>query len=240
MSKFKKKADNNFAQQHTVAAPLLASVGVDLGTKLLNTAYGAIPGVFSRSKNTALRGQEDKLHRIFERIAELNGYKVSIRQPGAFNPASAAGAAIIPKYFKHRFSGTAVFPREASPAILAHELGHIKQPSILNRVRAPAMYGAIIPNISSLFNSTDKDTAKRDALISSGMIAGGLLPSEIDASIRGYNTLSRINNKRPMEALSLLRRLRTFAGLPSYALAAAAPFLTYKLREGMGTFDPKK
>ena len=143
--------------------------------------------------------------------------------------------------------------------ILAHELGHAEQyknplyKKTLGRVsgigRRVAPFGVLAPILTD-----NEQEAKRNSLIASGLQVPTLI-EEIDASRRGSNILGKTIAKREKELKSVpyansanqakkggkiaqaLTRLRPFAGVPTYALAAAAPYLLYKYMKGRGLYE---
>ena len=132
--------------------------------------------------------------------------------------------------------------------ILAHELGHAEQyksplyKKTLGRMsgigRRVAPFGVLAPILTD-----NEQEAKRNSLIASGLQVPTLI-EEIDASRRGSNILGKTIANNPTNTAvkggklaQALTRLRPFAGVPTYALAAAAPYLLYKYMKGRGLYE---
>lgn len=124
--------------------------------------------------------------------------------------------------------------KNTHPGIIAHELGHIRAPAFLGKMQPIGALGSFGLNIKSLLNTSDRDVAKRDAYLSSAVLGASLLPSEIDASVRGYKLMNSLKNKLPLR-----HRLMAAIGLPTYIAGSLAPALTYKIREKMNLFNDK-
>tara|TARA_R100001082_G_scaffold111232_1_gene94308 strand:- start:2104 stop:2814 length:711 start_codon:yes stop_codon:yes gene_type:complete len=125
--------------------------------------------------------------------------------------------------------------KNINPGLMAHELGHAQQfanPNykILNRLRNVSqgltMFG-VAPQITML--TDDVDTAKFAAKLGTAATLP-MLGHELDASFRGRALLKRAAENSGQK-LGFLRSFSPFKGVPSYALAAALPWATYKFLE---------
>lgn len=234
---FFKKEEPKFGEKHPIAASLLAALVPDA----VNVGYtkGVLAPMASLSKNVAHAAEQQKIVEELVQQMKDKGYSVNSVRPDF----AMRGKATMPHHAGVNLFGNAAYiPKNTSPGVVAHELGHILGPRLLGKIQIPGKVGGGIMSIASLMRS-DKEKAKRDASIASGILGATLLPSEIDASIRGYKALGALDKSkgalRPA-LLSRLSRLRSFAGLPTYALATAAPLLTYKLRDTFGALTPGK
>lgn len=236
MQFFKTDKQPSFGQEH----PFISNIGAILAPELASRAYfPVVSKLVSQSKNADKAQAQQKI--VEELLEQIKGKGYSVHSE---NPAMAArGKASKPIHAGvNLFNNSAYIPEGSNPGVVAHELGHILGPKWLGKLQLPGKIGGGLASISAIFRS-DKDKAKRDSLIASGILGTTLLPSEIDASIRGYKVLGSLDKTkgalRP-QLLSRLSRMRSFAGLPTYALAAIAPFMSYKLREGFGSFENSK
>lgn len=148
---------------------------------------------------------------------------------------------------------------DARLGILAHELGHAEQfrksnPTNSNyrslfggRTRArgrqvSAMLGQLGGSLGPMFTD-DSDTAGIQALVGSAMSAPQLA-NEAGASARGSRTLINYakenglwKNKNALQKLKFAGR--SWIGMPTYLLAAAAPLATYLGYKLVGGYDRK-
>ena len=133
--------------------------------------------------------------------------------------------------------------------ILAHELGHAEQYknplykktiAPLSRVgRMAGQLGGLAPILSD-----NEEDARRNSIVAGAMQVPTLI-EEIDASRRGSNILNKHISKNPAfksikgtsRMAQALTRLRPFAGIPSYLLGAAAPYLVYKYMKNRGLYE---
>lgn len=127
----------------------------------------------------------------------------------------------------------------AHPGILAHELGHLRQGKtdvgLFNA--APKALGNI-GFLASLFQNNEADSALASG--ASAIMHGVTLQSELSASAKGRRMLLDTMAAMPTRPQSsTMRRVgrSPFAGVPTYALAAAAPILTHLTRKHFGAFD---
>ena len=236
MQFFQNDKEPSFGQRH----PLISNIGAILAPELATAAYLPVANnLVSQSKNTAKAQEQQKIVEELLQQMKNKGYSVHSE-----NPARAMmGKTSEPIHAGVDFlKGRAYIPKGSNPGVVAHELGHILAPKLLSLLQIPGKVGGGLAGLISAVRQ-DQDKAKRDSLIASGILGTTLLPSEIDASIRGYRALGALDKTkgalRP-QLLSRLSRMRSFAGLPSYFITAAAPFLTYKIREGLGAFENSK
>jgi len=133
--------------------------------------------------------------------------------------------------------------------ILAHELGHAEQYknplyrktiAPLSKVgRVASQFGMLAP----IFTDNEQE-ARRNAKIA-GVMQIPTLVEEIDASKRGSRILSKNMAKKPAikgaksggTLARAMMKLRPFAGVPTYALGAIAPYLIYKYMKGRGLYE---
>jgi len=237
MNNFFKKEEPKFGEKHPIVATVLAALAPDLVNKVY--VKGVAEPMTSLSKNVAQATEQQKIVEELVQQIQDKGYWVRSTRPDM----DARGKATMPHHAGvNLFSNQAHIPKNTNPGTVAHELGHILGPKLLGKIQVPGKIGGGIMSISAILRS-DKEKAKRDASIASGILGATLLPSEIDASIRGYKALGALDKSkgalRPA-LLSRLSRLRSFAGLPTYALVSVAPLLTYKLRDTFGALTPSK
>lgn len=128
--------------------------------------------------------------------------------------------------------------------IAAHELGHAKQYSnpkyrkymgklaMGSRLVSSAGLGVLAPIL------TDNE---QDAKISSSIASAlgtPVLAEEIHASFKGSQMLSKQKGFSKLSKIKKMAHLiKPFAGLPSYVLAAAAPYLVYKYMKKKGKYE---
>lgn len=233
-----KTAEDNksFAGQH----PILSSLGLQgagaAGASLLSSIYGS-SGIFNGAAPDTSKGQaQSKVKDVLEKLMRKNNFSPRSYFPGSMNPVAPRHSRMELPHAGRR--GVAYLSPKGHPAVHAHEFGHMKAPNNLLS-GGKIMHGlGSLAGFTSLFR-TDKETAKRDAIAGSALSAAGLMPAEIDASARGFGAMGRINKMKGMPHMGLGSRLKTFAGLPSYALMSALPYLVYKMRESAGVFDNK-
>ena len=133
--------------------------------------------------------------------------------------------------------------------ILAHELGHAEQYknplyrktiAPLSKVeRIAGQFGVLAPILSD-----NEEDARRNSITAGAMQIPTLI-EELDASRRGSRMLNRhmvnkpaIRSAKSGGALAkAMMKMRPFAGIPSYLLAAAAPYLIYKYMKGRGLYE---
>lgn len=128
------------------------------------------------------------------------------------------------------FTDTAYLGRGVHPGLWGHEAGHAAGSRKLLWSQQVGKTGFGLGNLYALLGTKDKDKADKAALISSGLFAAGVLPSEIDASRRGFSM---------MRKLPFSQRLKSFVGLPTYLGMTALPFLGVKIKDMMGGFNPR-
>lgn len=208
----------------TLGAHIAASVGIPL----------AAQGYVGLSNFTHAQGvQEEAASHLREKLRAMGFSIDDVRMVNTISgpmlntvqPAGAAADVYDKKVYLHP---------KSHPSIVAHEMGHALGPKWLTGMRLPGFVGSGLMNLKSLLSS-DKDTAQRDALISSGILAAGTLPSELDASIKGFRELSKLPTK-----MGFGSKVKAFVGLPTYAAGAAVPYLTYLLRDKLNVFDKPK
>lgn len=188
-----------------------------------------------RSDNSQL--QNNVANQLLDKAKQM-GYNYPSTRPGAqsFIDTNLFGRFNIPDIQEpitrsnvNILDKTINVPKDAHPGWFAHEFGHILQGP--NKVR----FGNAIPRtISNLSNipigmSNNEDTTRHIAQI--GSAAGGAtLLNELGASARGYRAMSG-------SGLGILQKLKAFSGVPTYAMGALLPWLTYKARQAAGAFN---
>lgn len=240
LKSMRKQAQSSFVSDN----PDLSATGIDIATQLgltgLVKGYGMIPGLFSESKNLAKATAQKKIREKLEKIVAREKFDIRRHLPGRVEMLQPSQAAVDFSPFGRK-RGIAYLSSKGHPGVHAHELGHILGPKFfVGNIPVLTQLGGIGAGLLSVFNTEDKEKAKRDAIISSALTGLTHLPREIDASARGFSLLSKLQRRDPSNiALRLPSRLKTFIGLPSYALATLAPYLSFKFRENAGVFDNK-
>lgn len=132
--------------------------------------------------------------------------------------------------------------------ILAHELGHAEQyknPLYRKTIAPLSAVGRVAQKLGVLapIFTDNEEEARRNSLIASAMQVPTLI-EEFDASRRGSKILKESMSKPALTKASssgklarMLTSLRPFAGMPTYALGAAAPYLIYKYLKGRGLYE---
>jgi hypothetical protein len=120
------------------------------------------------------------------------------------------------------------FGRHADPAVLAHEMGHAHGGKALGWANAIGKYvGGLGAGITG-FAATNEGSQNGANIGTAGL--GVTMLSELDASRRGYRMMRNHGHNRTSS-------LRSFVGIPTYALSMAAPQLLHSIKERMGGFD---
>lgn len=233
MQFFQTNKEPSFGQEHS----LISNVGAILAPELATAAYLPVANkIISQSKNVSEAQEQQKIVEELLQQMKNKGYSVHSENPARAIRGKISNPIHAGVDFLNR---KAYIPKGSNPGVVAHELGHILAPKLLGLLQIPGKVGGGLAGLISAVRQ-DQDKARRDSLIASGILGTTLLPSEIDASIRGYRALGALDKTkgalRP-QLLSRLSRMRSFAGLPTYLMTTAAPFLTYKIREGLGVFD---
>lgn len=128
--------------------------------------------------------------------------------------------------------------KNMNPGILAHELGHAKQDpkSLLTKASGLGRFSQL--SYLPLILTGDEDTAKLAAGFGTAMAAPQFI-HEMDASIKGRKVLLDAA-KKSGNKLGFIRSLGSFKGLPTYALAMAAPFMMYKYLKSQEQYKKSK
>ncbi len=131
--------------------------------------------------------------------------------------------------------------KNINPGTLAHELGHAKQNpnSFLSKTASTSRF----LNMTGLTTlplvlTEDEDAAKFLAATGTYMAAPNFV-HEMDASIKGRKVLLDAA-KKSGNKLGFIRSLGPFKGLPTYALALAAPYIMYKYLKSQGQYKKSK
>lgn len=123
--------------------------------------------------------------------------------------------------------------RDASPGVLAHELGHAVNHHVMgdgwtnlydhsmNASRRFGKWGGVLASAASPYLS---DTQLGAVGLAGATISTPMLAEETAASIRGYKMLRGVGSGR-------LRAITAFAGVPTYAALASVPVLPYLTRK---------
>ena len=133
--------------------------------------------------------------------------------------------------------------------IMAHELGHAEQyrnptyKKVMGPLTKIGKKLAPLGFLGPMFLDKEED-AKKSA-IAAGAMQAPVLYEEIDASRRGAKMIRKgmggskaISNVGKMGKFTkALQGIRAFAGVPSYMLAAAAPYLFYKYYKSRGLYE---
>lgn len=113
-------------------------------------------------------------------------------------------------------------------AILAHEMGHSEDPSILTTINP---IGKSLGTMGALATAIVRPQAQAKLAAKLGTLGfGGTLASEASASTRGYNILGDAGEQKFSE------KIQAASGLPTYILSALLPAMTYKGRKLLGAF----
>lgn len=115
---------------------------------------------------------------------------------------------------------------QATPGIIAHELGHALQHRAWWPIRTAANIAAGYTSLPILF-SDDENKARRAANVTTGLGAV-TLANELEASIRGARMMAK--NKIP-------GRFKAFLGIPTYLLTALMPQIAYKTKKHFGGYS---
>ena len=114
--------------------------------------------------------------------------------------------------------------------LLAHELGHARQYADprykgFNKLAGLSRGASMFSTLPLMF-ADSPDTAKKATTATT--IAGlPVFAQEVDASLKGRWLLSQAA-KQSGQKLGLMGQLAPFKGVPSYLLALALPYITYK------------
>ncbi len=136
-----------------------------------------------------------------------------------------------PEAFYHEPNGRpqiGLSERMMRPGALAHELGHAQGGRALFRANLIGARGMLGLGQAGLF-AKDETTGRNIALAGTAF-GGATLASELDAGRRGYKSLRALGSKR-------LPALKSFAGLPTYLMAAAMPLVGHYAKKWMGGYD---
>jgi len=173
----------------------------------LAAAPASIPiAMVNRAQQTE---RDQRIARILERLIRRKAGVQVISGPGdEFNAA-----------YKAILSST------RNPSILAHEVGHVLQPS----ARYWPLVGAL-RNVSGIATVLPAFTGSRDQATQLAVLGSLLqlpiLGQELSASMRGTQLLRRLGGSP----------VRAFAGIPSYAAMAGLPWVAKAIRERMGGY----
>ena len=241
LSKLKKASDDDHT--YGLLKDVGAQLGVSMGTGLLGHGYAKAVG----SAATDNAGWNNSHPEFIKKIVDYAGLKGFYHNPNSIRQHPTLWDAINHKFGKpyvpkdipltplmssvNMLNNSFNVPHDAHPGIYAHELGHVLQGRKTQTLTN--LLPKVLGNYASLPTaiSQDQDTAKNFALAGSAL-NGVTLANEIDASTRGFRSLRGTG-------LSNMSKLRSFIGLPTYALSAAVPWLTYKAREAAGAFNKK-
>jgi hypothetical protein len=120
-------------------------------------------------------------------------------------------------------------PDKGHQSVLAHEMGHAEQGTTFRRLAGLGKGGSGLGGLLSLW-SDHEDFARYAGIGGSAAMLPTLL-NEFDASRRGSRLLKQVGEK------SMLKRLKAFAGMPTYALGATLPYAAYKLKDYFGGYS---
>lgn len=198
-----------------------------LATILIGTGQGAIVDKYVRDNG---RTADATIRKNLEERMKSKGTKIlTAKELANGNPLqektySEMENAFYSPHHKGIFLGKD-FKRNA---ILAHEMGHSEDPALLTSINP---WGKFVGSVGGLTASIIRpQKAARLAAIIGSLGLGGTLASETSASVRGYNILGDAGEKKFSE------KIQAASGLPTYALAALLPGLTYKGRKWLGAF----
>jgi hypothetical protein len=121
------------------------------------------------------------------------------------------------------------------PGLLAHEYGHSQSPfddpGLRGKVfRKSRRFGSMGHRLATLAAPLiDDDETSRNVAAAGSLAYSPIMLEEIKASRRGHKLMNNLHQQLLAEGkpgLSMRRRLGSYAGLPSYALAAGTPWIT--------------
>lgn len=165
------------------------------------------PGGVRRSAVVSRAGMGDNIWQAFQELRSRKGLQ------------NAAGSDL---------KGMAFVRRGTNPSILAHEAGHVLQHPGLLGTSMVSRKGPVAGLLGTLL-SDDKDTGRNWAL--GGSLAGlPMVGVEMDASRRGAKLLKGMG-------AGFKSRLGAYAGVPTYALFAAMPWLVHKFKGMAGGYN---
>ena len=201
------------------------------------TAYPIFKGMFNQSP------------------ANAGTYSQLIKNNPNIRVVDMGKAKLSPESFSRALKGPHFDPRNKSiymmgkdPGILAHEMGHYKQFDKPGMVRkgfnlSRGVSGILTPFYAlGIMTTKDQDTAQRRAATAS-LLQLPTLAHEIDASYHCRKILMNAEKNvgniptvkgargafKPISKGSLfIKTLAPFKGVPSYLLAAMAPYIIYK------------
>jgi hypothetical protein len=135
-----------------------------------------------------------------------------------------AGSGVIPKSKR-------IITPGSNPYMLAHELGHVQAGKFLGDINVLGKRVLGLGALGTMF-SNDRDFAEGTANIASG---GGLatLISELDASHRGAKILDKAGVRGA-------GKLKSYAGVPTYVLAALLPQIGFHAKDKLKGYDRNK
>lgn len=124
-------------------------------------------------------------------------------------------------------------------ATLAHEAGHAMQTGkgFDSFAKLPISFKLRMLGMGGGFGSLGAAVSRDERYGLGSGIAGSAMmaptvANELDASLKGFKALTRAAPRMPLP-----NRLRTFVGLPTYAVAAAAPMATYGIKKLLGGYN---
>jgi len=211
-----KKTQEDPSTGKSIGIGLLANVLTSLGTAPLALAL-------SNTKETPLKTKQAEILKRFLRRKKPDVSLVDIPK--------ARGSRFAPYGFR------SIAAPMKDPAVLAHEAGHALGPqgvkNLKKAIPASLLYGAgkSAVGLATLYALFSKDKAKSNRYNTLAAVASiPMLAEETRASVKGYKMLKK---------LKTMQKLRTFAGLPSYAAVVASPFLTTYIKDKLGGYNTK-
>ena len=204
-----------------------AGMATDLGVGLVNNKYIDAVGGHKADGSMAHATANDYVRNILSN----KGIGVSSNRPGSDFSANIDLNREPMKAGFDPMRNMVYAADNAHPGTLAHEAGHALGPGALTAANIGGKFGAGIAGLYSLFGTRDKDTADTASLAAGGIHALGTLPSEIDASRRGFNML---------HGLPFKDKIHSYMGVPTYLLASIAPYLAVQLKNALGGYNSPK
>ena len=114
-------------------------------------------------------------------------------------------------------------PDKGHQSVLAHEMGHAEQGRAFRRLAGLGKGVSGLGGLLALWS--DHEDFARQAGIGGSLAMLPTLVNEFDASRRGSRLLKQVGEA------SMLKRLKAFAGMPTYALGAMLPYGAYKVKD---------
>lgn len=121
-------------------------------------------------------------------------------------------------------------PKGTHPGIWAHEAGHVVGSPLHHEAQLLGKLGGGLGAFKALWLDKHKDEAENSAMWAGLLQGAGTLPSEIDASARGFKML---------KGMPLKSRMMAGVGLPTYAIGTLLPYLGVQVKDYLGGYSKR-